>query len=212
MLLLLSGVGAFAEEPGVDVIPSGTVLQIRLRQTVSSYVTKPGTAVLAEVIAPVEVNGRTLLPFRTELIGYVKEARRVGLGFSRETALLHLEFDRIQFPGKAERPIAGMVSRLDDARERVDGQGRIRGIRATDSFSSMLAGFAVSAGAFDPMALIFSLSSSLSVFRLPDSSVVLPAGTELRFRVGADLRVEEVFWEAYPALGGGNRAELEFVV
>jgi len=199
-VLLSFGLALLAQEPVVDAIPAGTVLQIRLKQTVSSYVMKAGTPVLAEVIAPVEVKGKTLLPFRTELIGYVKEARRVGLGFSRETALLHLEFDQIQFPGKEARPIAGMVSRLDDARERVDTQGRIRGIRATDTFSSMLAGFAVSAGAFDPMALIFALASSLSVFRLPDSSVVLPTGTEMRFRVGADLKVETAFGEQYPEL------------
>lgn len=166
-VLLSFGLALLAQEPVVDAIPAGTVLQIRLKQTVSSYVTKAGTPVLAEVIAPVEVKGKTLLPFRTELIGYVKEAR----------------------------PIAGMVSRLDDARERVDTQGRIRGIRATDTFSSMLARFAVSAGAFDPMALNFALSSSLSVFRLPDSSVVLPTGTEMRFRVGADLKVETAFGE-----------------
>lgn len=185
-------------------VPAGTLLQIRIRQTLSSYTSKHGTAISAEVIAPVEVNGKTLLPMHTELIGTIRDVRKVGLGFSRESALLHLEFDKIQLPGLPEQPLNGVVSKLDDARERVDDKGRIRGIRATDTFSSTLAGFAISMASFDPMALIFSLSSSLSVFRLPDSSVILPAGTELHFKVTADLAVAGEAPAPYPNLSLGG--------
>jgi hypothetical protein len=199
---------------GGNIIPQGTVLEIRLKKAVSSYTTKAGTEIWAEVIAPVEVGGKTVLPMGAELLGYVKDARKVGLGFSRETALLHLEFDRLQVPGGGEQKLAGRVAKLDDAREQVDAEGRIRGIRATESFSSMLAGFAVSAASFDPMALIFAMSSSLSVFRLPDASVVLPAGTELRFTVAAELAVPGVIARQYPefAATDGEMSELESLV
>jgi len=171
------------------VVPAGTVLQIRLRQTISSYGSKRDSPILAEVIAPVVVDGRTILPMRTELQGRIRDVRKVGLGLSRETALLDLEFNRIKFPGQAEQDLVGKVSKVDDARETVDAAGRIRGIRATETFAHTLAGVAIAASAFDPMALLFSLSSSLSIFRLPDSSIILPTGAELHFEVGADLPV-----------------------
>lgn len=196
------------------VVPAGTTLEIRLKSSVSSYTSKPGTLIWAEVIAPVQVDGKTVLPMGSELHGYVKEARRVGLGFSRETALLHLDFPKIKILQQTEQDLNGQILKVDDAREQVDAQGRIRGIRATESFSSMLAGFAVSAASFDPMSLIFALSSSLSVFRLPDSSVILPAGTELKFKLNADLKVQGDIPAQYPPFfrPQTDRAELERVV
>lgn len=199
VLLVLAAYGSlWAQEGGKAFAAAGTELQIRLRQAVSSYSSKAGTPITALVIAPVEREGKVVIPMGSTLSGYVREARRVGLGFSRETALLHLEFDRIVLPGQEGREIAGRVSRLDDARERVDPEGRIRGIRATDSFAAKISGYAMAATAFDPMALLFGLAASQSVFRLPDSSVVLPAGTEMLFRLEKDLPVEGVFGEPYP--------------
>ncbi len=185
------------------MVPAGTRLQIRLRQTLSSYGTKQDTPVQVEVIAPVQVNGRTLLPMRTVLSGRVRDVRKVGLGFSRETAMLDLEFNRLQVPGQPEQPLSGKVVRVDDAREQVDDAGRIRGIRATATFSSTLSGLAVGAAAFDPMALLFALSSSLSIFRLPDSSIILPAGSELQFETTAPVTVAAEAPAQYPPLPGG---------
>ncbi len=211
-LVVLAGGCACAQER--NTLPSGTILQIRLKTSVSSYTSKAGTPVWAEVIAPVEVQGRVMLPMGTELIGYVKEARKVGLGFARETALLHLEFSKLQVPKQAEQELRGQVARVDDAREQVDAEGRIRGIRATQSFSSMLSGFAVMATSFDPMALLFGVSASLSAFRLPDSSVVLPAGAELQFRVTRELVTLGDFPPQYPEFvtSAAGREELERIV
>jgi hypothetical protein len=210
LFLLLSSGTARAEQ----IVPAGTELQIRLKTTLSSYVSKAGTPIVAEVIAPVELNGQVVLPMRTELFGSVREARRVGLGLSRERALLDLEFNQMRVPGGELQDFSGLVTQVDNARERVDAKGRIRGIRATDSSSSVIAGAAISVSAFDPMALIFSLSSSMNVFRIPDSSVVLPAGTELHFKVGEELKVPGVMGPAYPALFAAGKvpAELDEVV
>lgn len=189
----------WAEESAL-IVPAGTLLQIRIEQTLSSYTSKRDTAISAELIAPVMVGGKTLLPLRTELTGRIRDVHRVGLGISRENEMLHLEFDRIQVPGQAAQALSGMVTRLDDARERVDKKGRIRGIRATDTFSSKLMGVATSVAAVDPMALIFSLSASLSVFQFPDSSVVLPAGAELHFRLTEELVVAKESPNSYAPL------------
>jgi hypothetical protein len=195
VLLLLCAAGLL----GVET-PEGTVLQLRLKTALSSYTSKPGTPVLAEVVSPVVVNGKVVLPMRTELIGVVKEARKVGLGFSSETAMLHLEFTKIEAPGKGLIPLKGRVTRIDDARERVDAEGRIRGIRATDTVAAKLSGYAITAASFDPMAMMFALTASQSVFRLPDSSVVLPAGAEFQFKIDEKLVWDGEFGEQYPEL------------
>jgi len=139
------------------------VLQIRLRQNISSFGSKRDTPVSAIVIAPVEIDGHIVLPINSELRGTLMDVRRVGLGFSRETAMLNLRFDSLTIPGGQTQSLAGQIVAVDDSREAVDSQGRIHGIRATASPSSTVSGFAESAAGIDPMFLLFGLSSSLSV-------------------------------------------------
>lgn len=186
VFLSVAAVPALAQE---EVVPAGTLLQIRLTKPLSSYTSKHGEPVGAELIAPVTVRGQVLLPRLTQLTGVLADVRRVGLGFTRETALLQLQFDHLALPGQQEIALSGKVANLDDARERVDDKGRIRGIRATDTFGNVVGGFAIAVASFDPMSALFALSSSTAVFRVPDSSIILPAGTELKFRLEQDLRV-----------------------
>lgn len=178
-----------AGQPENTIVPAGTVLQIRLTKALSSYTSKRGEPVGAEVISPVVVQAKTVLPRLTELTGVLADVHKVGLGFSRETALLHLQFDRLRIPGQAELVLGGRISSLDDAREHVDSNGRIRGIRATDTFGNVVGGLAITVASFDPMSMMFALSSSTAIFRIPDSSIILPAGTELKFRLEQDLAV-----------------------
>lgn len=180
---------ALAQNPPAAVLPAGTILQLRLLQPLSSYTSKPGEPLRAEVIAPVEVDGRVILPRLTALSGTLVNVHKIGLGFSRETAMLHLQFNQLEYPGQPPLPLAGRLSHLDDAREHVDDQGRIRGIRATDTFGNTLAGFAIGVASFDPMSMIFAISSTTAIFRVPDSSIILPPGTEFKFRVETALPI-----------------------
>ncbi len=164
-------------------VAAGTILQIRLQQTVSSMISKAGKPVSAMVIQPVEVNGRTLLPAKSILRGQIRHVRRVGLGFSHETAMIDMDFDTLVVPDGASLPIHGRFSLVNDSREVVDETGRIHGIRATASMSNVISGIGISVASVDPVMLAFSLSTSLSVFRIPESEILLPAGAELSFRL-----------------------------
>lgn len=179
-------------------MPEGTELKIRLRQFVASHSSSDGTAVRAMVIEPVSVGGRLVIPMGSELDGAVTAARRVGFGFLRERAFLQITFDRLRLPDGREWPLALRITRVDDARESVDANGRIIGIRATSSFASSLSGLATAVGVVDPMLLAFTTASSLSAFRIPESEIVLPAGTELRARLLAPLPLTSSF---PPAVG-----------
>ena len=50
--LLLFASLALAQNPPAAVLPAGTILQLRLLQPLSSYTSKPGEPIRAEVIAP----------------------------------------------------------------------------------------------------------------------------------------------------------------
>lgn len=186
-LLCLAAAGYCGE------LPAGTELQLRLRQPVSSFGTSTGAPILAEVIAPVTANGVVVIPLGSRVPGYVAEVRRVGLGLVRESASIHLVFDYLELPNSQSLPLSGAVREIDNARETVDAEGVIHGIRATASFSSILSSVAISAASLDPMLLAFGLSSSLSTFRIPESELYFPAGTELRFRLSRPLTLNTEF-------------------
>jgi opacity protein-like surface antigen len=178
-----------AENGNVSVVPARTVLQIRLQQTISSFGSKQGTPISAVLIAPVEIDGKIVLPLNTELHGTLAQVRRVGLGFGSETAFLDLKFDSITVPEGQPTPLIAQVSELNNSRETVDLQGKIHGIRATATASKIVSGFAISAASFDPMSQLFAASSAVSAFRIPESEIILPVGAELHLTLHGPLNL-----------------------
>ena len=199
--LMTALLAAMTSSPvGTQTLPKGASIPIRLNQTISSYGSKAGSAVRGTVIAPVEASGGIVIPLGAEIAGTVHDVRRVGLGFSRESAWVHIVFDSLRLPGGAEIPITGRVTQVDNARETIDDKGRIRGIRATASFSSVLSGTVIAVSSLDPMLLLFGLSASLSTFRIPESEVLLPAGTELHFEITEPVTLTTQFPPAVPGM------------
>lgn len=115
------------EFPGL-VIPEGTVLQLSLKDPVSSKLSEPGDEVYAVVRRDVVVAGRKLLAEGTELIGRVtatQPARRLLRG-----GMLHLTFDRIRLDGGEQRLSAVINSVADFTRDekiKSDGEGSLKG-------------------------------------------------------------------------------------
>ena len=72
--------------------PAGTEVHIRLTAAVGSYASRAGSPVSAVLIAPVTLEGETVLPAGSVVSGSVKRAASVGLGIRHETAALDLEF------------------------------------------------------------------------------------------------------------------------
>ena len=71
------------------------------------------------------------------------------------------------------------VIEVENARESVDAQGRIQGIRSTATLSNRASGFVGSLAFGDPIAAIFTTAASASVLRFSEPEISLPAGTEL---------------------------------
>ncbi len=176
-------------------LPSGTPLHLRLRETVSSFGSRPEMPVSAIVIQPIRLGAQTVLPLGTEVRGSITRVRRIGLGFGSETAVVGLGFDELRLPGGDWQPLTLRVIRIDNSRETVDATGEIHGIRATSSASKVLSGTAISIASLDPMSLLFGLSASLSAFRIPESEIILPVGAELQAVTEAPLAVTLAFPE-----------------
>lgn len=87
-----------------EIVRSGTIFHVRLRQTISSFGSKQDTPISAIVIQPVQVDGVIFVPMNTELRGTITG---VGVGLSHETAQLNLHFDTLILPGRSPQALAG---------------------------------------------------------------------------------------------------------
>jgi len=182
-LVMLFGLSDLAPAQQVFEIPAGTLLNVRLRQLISSHGSEPDQRVTVDVIAPVEVDGLVLVPIGARIYGYIEETRRVGIGLSREVAYIDMSFDTLELPDGEQAPVKALVAAVDNSRQTVDETGRIRGIRASASLSSTISGMVLSVGFIDPMLLGFTAATSLSAFRIPESEIILPPGSELQLRL-----------------------------
>lgn len=172
-----------------QVIPAGTILEVRLESPVSSYTAKPDDKVTAVLIAPVERDGRILLSAGVAVFGNVVSAKRVGVGLIRERARLELRFDSLELPEHRQLTITSEVSEVENARERVQA-GTIVGIRATNSYAHRLTGAATSVASIDPLLTLFAFAGSSSILRFGDAEITYPTGTEMLLKLSQPVLLE----------------------
>jgi opacity protein-like surface antigen len=123
--------------------------------------------------------GEMLLPLGTTVEGSVVAVRKVGLGVVHETARIQLQFDRVVLADGESVPLQCKIVEVENARESVDAQGRIQGIRSTATLSNRASGLVGSLAFGDPIAAIFTTAASASVLRFSEPEISLPAGAEL---------------------------------
>lgn len=174
-----------------DTIPAKTTLEIRIEQPISSYSTRPNTKIDAVLIAPLDHGRRIVVPLGTTLHGTVVQVRSVGLGFVHETARMELRFDRLTLADGRTVPIQCRLTAIENARESIDKQGRIQGIRSTSTLSSRASGVVGALSFGDPIAAIFTTAGSASVLRFSEPEISFPAGTEFLAELTAPLHLPD---------------------
>jgi opacity protein-like surface antigen len=180
LLQCLFVVFAFYGIPALaNSVAVGTRLEVRLQQPISSYTTVKGTKISGVLIAPLTEGGDMLLPLGTTVEGTVVEVRKVGVGVVHETARIQLEFNRVILSDGQSVPLQCRVTEVENARESVDPEGRIQGIRSTATLSNRASGVVGSLAFGDPIAAIFTTAASASVLRFSEPEISLPEGTEL---------------------------------
>lgn len=188
---------------GLNTLPvnPGQTLTVRLLKPLSSFSSRPGDEFQAMVVAPVEADGRILVPRKSIVYGRVAKRTRVGRGFIHERASMQLEFYAWQPPGGALRPLSAQLTGIDNAREQVLPNGRIKGILATSGPPGFLLGmwrrpdlsmFGRASIGFSGIAHFTWLQSNfhpamapaiaglrMLMVRFPEPEIHLPAGSDL---------------------------------
>lgn len=93
-------------------IPAGTELDVRLDQTVSSKTSRVEERVEATTVSSVTVNGRTVVPAGTVVIGHVAEVDDADRG--QRDGRIRLEFTSLQFPNGTRADIRSSVVRIEE--------------------------------------------------------------------------------------------------
>ena len=81
ILMCVLGLGAMATAQSSSPVPAGTALMVKLETTLATFSNKPGDLFQGQLIQPVVLNGRTLIPAGTRVEGRVAkvaEPRRIS--------------------------------------------------------------------------------------------------------------------------------------
>ncbi len=191
LLLLLGPLPVHALE-----LPAGTNVEIRLNTATGSRFSHRGDRVEATIIAPVMDESRVLIPQGSTLSGQVGTVHRLGFGIKHSTASVSLQFESLTLPGRTPMPLATRIVEVETARERVNGDGVIGGIRPVANFSSGVSIF-LSLLMTQPAIAVPILGGKFLVARSPDPEIYLPAGTEMIVQVTSG--------QAIPALAQGGQ-------
>ena len=113
----------------------GTEIQIRLKTKVSTASSHTKDPVEAVIIAPVMAGGEFAIPAGAAVKGTV--AKVTPSSKPDERAVLVLSFTSLEFGG-AKMALSAGLSNVDNAREKVDDQGQIQGILASDTITGKL--------------------------------------------------------------------------
>jgi LssY-like putative type I secretion system component LssY len=192
-------------------------LEIRLQTYLTSYASAPGSEFRAVVVAPYESNGRVLIPRGSIVSGSVRHVKSVGLGLVHERASLDLSFHDYETPDGQKFPLDAKLVSIDNAREKVTPQGKIKGVLAARTPNGLINGFwnkptpnlfyrsligltGTSNQIWERFALgptgaaaLFAIHCTL--FPFPEPEIRLPPGTDLFL----DVKISPEDTASYPA-------------
>jgi hypothetical protein len=165
------------------VIPSGTLLRVRMEQTVDTRRNRAGDRFDASLIAPIVVDGNTILPRGTPFTGHVTEARPSGRLKGR--AVLGVELDSFRLNG-VDYPVETAAD------TRVSGRHRKRNLILIGGGSGV--GAAIGAIAGGPAGALIGAGAgagagTAGAFFTGKKNVSLPVETALSFRLRRSVEV-----------------------
>jgi hypothetical protein len=171
----------------VQQVAVGTQLNVRLTTTVGSYSSQPGMPISGVVIAPVTLDGHTLIPAGSTVSGTVDSVTRVGYGVHHERASIGLKFNQVTLTGGEPIALPAQLAEIDNAREHVTSTGRVQGIRSTGSISYRVSGYVRTALLWDVHAEMAEWAIKSLLVAMPEPEIFYPAGTELTLKLTKQL-------------------------
>jgi hypothetical protein len=179
-------------------INDGTLIKARLKETLSTVATQPGSRFTAEVSEPVMQEGRVYIPAGSVVEGrvtWVSYGKRIG-----GRAAIHIEPDRVTLPDGTEYRIhARVIDTSSWQNTAVDREGTIirkDNMKETLGAGGLATGGAIAAGAVlagPPGALIgagVAAGATAIVWFKQDRQATLPKDLGVIFSLTAPLSVE----------------------
>ncbi|MDQ2834468.1 MAG: LssY C-terminal domain-containing protein [Acidobacteriota bacterium] len=186
-------------------VPAGTRFSVRLLQPLSSQTAKEGMTVKAMSITPIVVDGEILVPQGTSIEGTVTKMHGVGWGFRHETAAMTIVFQHATLADGRTLDITARVFQVENAQEKVDAEGKIKGIRSTATPGNSVENGVLSFAGIDPIAYIFASAAGSGVLGFAESEILYKAGTELILEYTKPL----ITAQSYPPVVGASAATTE---
>jgi hypothetical protein len=178
---------------GETVLPTATVLRLKLNRAISTASARPGEQFYATLTRPVEVDGRAVIPAGTSVTCRVDGAHPARRFASKPS--LTIKALSVHTPsGEVLDFTASVIDTANPRRLDVDQEGRVHGVTPNPMDKvemGSLAGVGLVAGAViaGPEGLLIGTASGAALAAghivVKHRNLTLPAGTELIFELDA---------------------------
>jgi hypothetical protein len=177
--------------PSTVVVPSGTIMSVRLTAPVSSQ-DPSGRPVEAVLTVPVNVNGVTAIAAGAKITGKTADVKAAPTSSAPsgtvEPATLRLSFNKIEFTDGHSEKLPVQLSAVDNARESIGTDGLITGILASETwYGRMNSGIAKVENSHPGLASILGTVRD-SFVKQVDASITYPAGVDIQVKLTSDMK------------------------
>ena len=157
-------------------VPEGTVLHVRLNETLSSKSSSPGQSFSAVVDDPVMMDGKAVIPKGAEATGTVVDAK--PLGKFKGGARLQIRLESVSFGGNTYNIDTSSVART------AKGKGKRTAVMIGGAgLGALIGGLAGGGKGAGIGALVGAGAGTGGAYFTGNKDVVLPAETMLAFRL-----------------------------
>ena len=183
--------GVAPSSNSLSPLPAETILYLRLRTAVSTTASGLDAPIEAVAARDVDGNGGVAVPLGAIVRG--KIATLIPSSNPSERAVIGFQFDTIQMPGLSPEKISCRLTKVENARETVLGNGKIQGVLASELPASYVRG---------ELAKISQSSSAIGAeigklgdkeLGQTDTSISYPAGTDIQVVLTAPLEIHRWF-------------------
>ena len=166
------------------VVPAGTIITVRLGQSVGSKTSQPGESFSATLSTPVEIDGRTAIPAGANASGTVVDAK--PLGRFKGGAVLSLKLDSINIHGNDHPVQTSAVVRS------AQGKGKRTAVMAGGGagLGALIGGLAGGGKGAAIGALAGGGAGTAGAAFTGNKDIVLPAESALSFKLDQPLTVK----------------------
>jgi outer membrane lipoprotein SlyB len=172
----------FRAEPEPVTVSAGTLVSVRFLDTLSSHGSVVGEAFQAEVIQDIAVDGRTVIPAGSRILGTVTEAQPPKIG---GRARLSLDFNTLDIDGRSYPITAAFAQR---GRSETPKDAAIIG---GGTLGGAILGEAVDEGEGTVVgAVVGGIAGALGAKKTKGKPVVVSAGSTMSLQLASPVTVE----------------------